>query len=160
MDIELLSFLLYQVVVVIPLLWPVSYIRDFSTISKQGPRANDFGKMTHKSVKLGKWIQNRKEIICMFGVNLRIFHQNKYFEGNQGMLYVPTTNVQGFIYYFGIFYLKIGNFYTFFQLGKGQEWAPKSAQENPCTYMRSTKLTAFFFSYTLPILLLICLTLY
>ena len=30
------------------------------------------------------------------------------------MIYVPTTNVQGFIYYIGIFYLKIGKFYTFF----------------------------------------------
>ena len=53
---------------------------------------------------------------------LRIFHRKKYFEG---MLYVPTTNVQGFIYYFGIFYLKIGKFYTFFQLGKGQVMGPK-----------------------------------
>ena len=35
------------------------------------------------------------------------------------MIYVSTTNVQGFIYYFGVFYLKIGKFYTIFQLGKG-----------------------------------------
>ena len=31
------------------------------------------------------------------------------------MIYLSTTNEQGFIYYFGIFYLKIGKFYTFFQ---------------------------------------------
>ena len=41
------------------------------------------------------------------------------------MIYVSTTNVQGFIYYFGIFYLKIGKFYTFFQLGKGPIMGPK-----------------------------------
>ena len=29
------------------------------------------------------------------------------------------------IYYFGIFYLKIGKFYTFFQLGKGPVMGPK-----------------------------------
>ena len=41
------------------------------------------------------------------------------------MIYLSTTNVQGFIYYFGIFYLKIGKFYTFFQLGKGPVMGPK-----------------------------------
>ena len=41
------------------------------------------------------------------------------------MIYVSTTNVQGFMYYFGIFYLKIGKFYTFFQLGKGPIMGPK-----------------------------------
>ena len=41
------------------------------------------------------------------------------------MIYVSATNVQGFIYYFGIFYLKIGKFYTFFQLGKGPIMGPK-----------------------------------
>ena len=40
-------------------------------------------------------------------------------------MYVSTTNVEGFIYYFGIFYLKIGKFYTFFQLGKGPIMGPK-----------------------------------
>ena len=38
---------------------------------------------------------------------------------------LSTTNEQGFIYYFGIFYLKIGKFYTFFQLGKGPIMGPK-----------------------------------
>ena len=68
--------------------------------------------------------QNRgwEGIICIFGVNLRIFLRKKYFEG---MIYVFTTNVQGFIYYFGIFYLKIGKFYTFFPLGKGPIMGPK-----------------------------------
>ena len=61
-------------------------------------------------------------IICIFGVNLRIFLQKKYFEG---MIYLSTINVQEFIYYFGIFYLKIGKFYTFFQLGKGPVMGPK-----------------------------------
>ena len=46
------------------------------------------------------------------------------------MIYVPTTHVQGinegFIYYFGIFYLKIGKFYTFFQLGKGSGNQPQN----------------------------------
>ena len=42
------------------------------------------------------------------------------------MMYVSTTNVQGFIYYFGIFYLKIGKFYTFFQLGKGARNGPQN----------------------------------
>ena len=41
------------------------------------------------------------------------------------MIYVSTTNVQGFIYHFGISYLKIGEFYTFFQLGKGPIMGPK-----------------------------------
>ena len=41
------------------------------------------------------------------------------------MIYLSTTNEQGFIYYFGIFYLKIGKFYTFFQLGKGPVMGPK-----------------------------------
>ena len=41
------------------------------------------------------------------------------------MIYISTTNVPGFIYYFGIFYLKIGKFYTFFQLGKGPIMGPK-----------------------------------
>ena len=44
------------------------------------------------------------------------------------MIYVSTTNVQGFIYYFGIFYLKIGKFYTFFSIGKG---APNGPQNQP-----------------------------
>ena len=43
----------------------------------------------------------------------------------EGTIYVSTTNVQGFIYFFGIFYLKIGKFYTFFQLGKGPIMGPK-----------------------------------
>ena len=38
---------------------------------------------------------------------------------------LSTTNEQGFIYYFGIFYLKIGKFYTFIQLGKGPVMGPK-----------------------------------
>ena len=58
-------------------------------------------------------------IIYIFGVNLRIFHEKNI------LLYVATTNVQGFIYYFGIFYLKIGKIYTFFHLGKGQVMGPK-----------------------------------
>ena len=33
-------------------------------------------------------------IICIFGVNLRLFLLKTYFEG---MIYIPTTNVQGFI---------------------------------------------------------------
>ena len=41
------------------------------------------------------------------------------------MIYVSTTNAPGFIYYFGIFYLKIGKLYTFFQLGKGPIMGPK-----------------------------------
>ena len=41
------------------------------------------------------------------------------------MIYLSTTNEQRFIYYFGIFYLKIGKFYTFFQLGKGPIMGPK-----------------------------------
>ena len=41
------------------------------------------------------------------------------------MIYLSTTNEQGFVYYFGIFYLKIGKFYTFFQLGKGPVMGPK-----------------------------------
>ena len=40
-------------------------------------------------------------------------------------LYRSTTNEQGFIYYFGIFNLKIGKFYTFFQLRKGPVMGPK-----------------------------------
>ena len=40
------------------------------------------------------------------------------------MIYLSTTNELGFIYYFGIFYLKIGKFYTFFQLGKGPVMGP------------------------------------
>ena len=44
------------------------------------------------------------------------------------MIYLSTTNEQGFIYYFGIFYLKIGKFYTFFQLGKGPVMGPKISQ--------------------------------
>ena len=58
-----------------------------------------------------------------FGVNLRRFLQKKkYFEG---MIYLSTTNQQGFVYYFGISYLKIGKFDTFFQLGKGPIMGPK-----------------------------------
>ena len=46
------------------------------------------------------------------------------------MIYVSTTNVQEFIYYFGIFYLKIGKFYTFFQLGKGPQNQPRKILEH------------------------------
>ena len=42
------------------------------------------------------------------------------------MSYVSATNVQGFIYYFGIFYLKIGKFYTFFSIGKGAHNGPQN----------------------------------
>ena len=42
------------------------------------------------------------------------------------MIHVSTTNVQGFIYYFGIFYLKIGKFYTFFSIGKGAHDGPQN----------------------------------
>ena len=49
------------------------------------------GKIMHKLVKLGKWIQTEQEIICIFGVNLRILLLKTYFEG---MIYIPTTNVQ------------------------------------------------------------------
>ena len=36
------------------------------------------GKIKHKSVKLGKW-KTEQEIICIFGVNLEIFHRKKIF---------------------------------------------------------------------------------
>ena len=42
------------------------------------------------------------------------------------MIYLSAINEQGFIYYFGIFYLKIGKFYTFFQLGKGPITGPQN----------------------------------
>ena len=83
------------------------------------------GKIICISVKLGKCQNGYKTeqgIICIFGVNLRIFLRIKKFDC---MIYISTTNVQGFIYYFGIFYLKIGKFYTFFQLGKGPVMGPK-----------------------------------
>ena len=41
------------------------------------------------------------------------------------MIYLSTINEQGFIYYFETFYLKIGKFYTFFQLGKEPIMGPK-----------------------------------
>ena len=69
-------------------------------------------------------MDTKQEILCIFGVNLRIFLKKKYFEG---LIYLSTTNEQGFIYYFGIFYLKIGKFYTFFQLGKGPVMGPKNS---------------------------------
>ena len=69
-----------------------------------------------------KRYQTEQGIICIFGVNLRRFLKKKYFEG---MIYLSTTNEQRFIYYFGIFYPKIGKFYTFFQLGKGPLMGPK-----------------------------------
>ena len=59
------------------------------------------------------------------------------------MLYVPTTNVQGFIYYFGIFYLKIGIFYTFFQLGKGQVMGPKISAGKSLLASMKVKLILF-----------------
>ena len=52
------------------------------------------------------------------------------------MSYVSTTNVQGFIYYFGIFYLKIGKFYTLFQLGKGPIMGPKISPGKSLCYIK------------------------
>ena len=83
------------------------------------------GKIIRISVKLENGYKMEQGITCIFGVNLRIFLRKKYFDG---MIYVSTTNVQGFIYYFGIFYLKIGKFYTFSQLGKGPIMGPKISQ--------------------------------
>ena len=94
--------------------------RDFPTFSKHEPGTNDFGKIIH--LYQSNWENGYKTeqgILCKFDVNLRIFLRKKYFEG---MIYISTTNVQG---YFGIFYLKIGKFYTFFQLGKGPIMGPK-----------------------------------
>ena len=70
------------------------------------------------------------------------------------MLYVPTTNVQGFIYYFGIFYLKIGKFYLFFQLGKGQVMGPKISigKSLACLDQDDFKPLFTFFKYFMPFL--------
>ena len=65
------------------------------------------------------------------------------------MIYISTTTVQGFIYYFGIFYLKIGKFYTFFQLGKGPIMGPKispgKSLEWPSLEDRRVKSSLTFF---------------
>ena len=80
------------------------------------------GKITRKSVKLGKWIQNRTGIICIFGVNLRIFHRKNIL---RVCCTYPQQMYKDLFIIFGIFYLKLGKFYTFFQLGKGQVMGPK-----------------------------------
>ena len=111
----------------VPYILPSNAIKPgiFLPFQSRDPGPMILGKIIRISVKLGKWIQNRTGDI-MHGVNLRIFLKKKYFEC---MIYMyrglSTTNEQGFIYYFGIFYLKIGKFYTFFQLGKGPVMGPK-----------------------------------
>ena len=82
------------------------------------------GKIIHISVNWENVYKTEQWIICIFGVNLRIILRKKWFEG---MIYVSTTNVQGFIYYFGIFYLKIGKFYTFFQFRLSEKMAMTSS---------------------------------
>ena len=47
-------------------------LRDFPTFSKQGPGTNGFGKKILIS-QIGKMDMKRNGIICIFGVNFRIF---------------------------------------------------------------------------------------
>ena len=48
--------------------------RDFPTFSKQGPGTNDFGKNNTYISQIGKMdTKTEQGIICIFGVNLRIF---------------------------------------------------------------------------------------
>ena len=51
--------------------------RDFPTFSKQGPGTNDFGKNNAYISQIGKMdTKTEHGIICIFGVNLRIFLRN------------------------------------------------------------------------------------
>ena len=49
--------------------------RDFPTFSKQGPRTNDFGKNNMYISRIGKIDTKQNGILCIIGVNLRIFLQ-------------------------------------------------------------------------------------